>query len=74
MEKIINLHIERLPEGCYLATSDDVQGLVAQGRTVRETLEIAGDVAKKLLELQDQHDHKIDPIGDRFEYPLVVGV
>ena len=50
MEQIVNLHIERLPEGVYLATSDDVPGLVAQGRTVTETLEIARDVAKKLLE------------------------
>jgi len=46
MEKIINIHIEKLPEGVYLATSDSVQGLVAQGRTVAETLEIARDVAK----------------------------
>ena len=27
MEQIINLHIEKLPEGVYLATSDDVSGL-----------------------------------------------
>ena len=40
-ERIIRIHIERLPEGVYLATSEDVQGLVAQGRTVAETLEIA---------------------------------
>lgn len=52
MEKIINLHIERLPEGFYLATSDNIQGLIAQGRTVAETLEIARDVAKKLFEAQ----------------------
>ena len=32
MERIVNLHIERLPEGVYLATSDDIPGLVAQGR------------------------------------------
>lgn len=54
MERIINLHIEKLPEGFYLATSDSVQGLVAQGRTIAETIEIAKDVAKKLLEAQDQ--------------------
>ncbi len=30
MEKIINLHIEKLPEGYYLATCDSIQGLVAQ--------------------------------------------
>jgi hypothetical protein len=29
MERIVTLHIEKLPEGVYLATSDDVQGLVA---------------------------------------------
>jgi len=52
MEKVINLHIEKLPEGFYLATSENVQGLVAQGRTIAETLEIARDVAKKLLESQ----------------------
>jgi predicted RNase H-like HicB family nuclease len=52
MERIVNLHIERLPEGVYLATSDDVPGLVAQGRTVSETIEIARDVARKLIEAQ----------------------
>lgn len=52
MERTIVLHIERLPEGVYLATSDSIQGLVAQGRTIAETLEIARDVTTKLLELQ----------------------
>jgi len=54
MEKIINIHIEKLPEGVYLATSDQVQGLVAQGRTVAETLEVARDVVRKLLEAQTE--------------------
>ena len=49
-EKIINIHIEKLPEGVYLATSGDMPGLVAQGRTVIESLEIARDVARKLME------------------------
>jgi hypothetical protein len=35
-----------------LATSDDVQGLVAQGNTLQSTLEIARDVAKRLIESQ----------------------
>jgi predicted RNase H-like HicB family nuclease len=52
MERIVRVHIEKLPEGVYLATSDEVQGLVAQGRTISETLEIARDVARKLLEAQ----------------------
>jgi predicted RNase H-like HicB family nuclease len=52
MERVIQLHIEKLPEGVYLATSDEVQGLVAQGRTIQEAMEIARDVAKKLIEAQ----------------------
>ena len=54
MERIINLHVEKLPEGYYLATSDDIQGLVVQGRTVAETMEIARDVARRLLESKKQ--------------------
>jgi hypothetical protein len=49
-EQIISLHVELLPEGCTLATSEAIPGLVAQGRTDAETLEIARDVAKRLLE------------------------
>jgi predicted RNase H-like HicB family nuclease len=50
MERIINIHVEKLPEGVYLATSEEVPGLVAQGRTATEALEIARDVARKLIE------------------------
>jgi predicted RNase H-like HicB family nuclease len=76
MEKIISIHIEKLPEGFYLATSENIQGLVAQGRTITETLEIARDVAKKLLEAQENEKIKYDLISlsDSFEYPLVVGI
>lgn len=73
MEKQITIHIEYLPEGVYLATSDDIQGLVAQGRTITETLEIARDVAKKLIELQ-QPALELPEFAAQFDYPLVVGV
>ena len=80
MENIINIHIEKLPEGLYLATSEDIQGLVAQGRTVTETIEIARDVAKKLLETQsepgkdsDNKNIKMLTISKSFDYPLIVG-
>ncbi len=49
MELAIRLQIEELPEGAYVATSEDLPGLVAQGRTVAETLEIARDVGRKLI-------------------------
>jgi predicted RNase H-like HicB family nuclease len=76
MEKIANLHIEKLPEGVYLATSDDIPGLIAQGRTITETLEIARDVAKKLLEAQNerQNEVRLTTIEEAFDYPLIVGV
>ena len=76
MEKQINIHIEKLPEGYYLATSDNLQGLVAQGRTIAETIEIAQDVAKKLLEAQDADimNAQFASFKDKFDYPLVVGL
>jgi len=75
MEKVINLHIEKLPEGVYLATSDTIQGLIAQGRTVAETLEIARDVAKKLLEAQEEEQiDNLPVLSEKFDYPLVIGV
>ncbi|MDZ4204975.1 MAG: type II toxin-antitoxin system HicB family antitoxin [Bacteroidales bacterium] len=74
MERIVNLHIEKLPEGYYLATSDSVQGLVAQGRTIAETIEIAKDVAKKLIEAHVEQIPKLKPLSDSFDYPLVIGL
>jgi len=70
MEHMIQLHIEKLPEGLYLATSDDVQGLIAQGRTIQETIEIARDVAKKLIEAQA--GASLPTVAESFDYPVIV--
>ena len=72
MELTVQLHIEKLPEGVYLATSDEVQGLVAQGRTIQETIEIARDVARRLIESQ-VNPPTLAPAGDSFDYPLILG-
>jgi predicted RNase H-like HicB family nuclease len=74
MERVVNLHIEKLPEGYYLATSDSIQGLVAQGRTISETIEIAKDVAKKLLEAREEQISELTILSDNFDYPMVIGV
>ena len=76
MERYINLHIEKLPEGYYLATSESIQGLVAQGRTITETLEIARDLAKKLIEAQNSEapEPRLEKFNDSFDFPLVLGV
>ncbi|ELR98582.1 type II toxin-antitoxin system HicB family antitoxin [Gloeocapsa sp. PCC 73106] len=55
MEKLIKLKISQLEENgevYYLATSPDVQGLVAQGSSIEETIEIAEDLAKILLKIK----------------------
>ena len=70
MEHMIQLHIEKLPEGVYLATSDDVQGLIAQGRTIQETIEIARDVAKKLIEAQN--GTQLPVMAESFDYPRII--
>ena len=73
MEHTIQSHIEKLPEGLYLATSDEVQGLVAQGRTIQETIESARDVAKKLIEAQTgTNATPLPPVREVFDYPMIV--
>jgi predicted RNase H-like HicB family nuclease len=51
-----------LETGEYLATSDDLPGLVAQGRTVAEAVEISQDVARKLIESYREHG---DPLSEK---------
>ncbi len=58
-EYMISIKIEKLGDGGYLATSDSIQGLIAQGRTIAETMEIAWDVSKKLIESYIEHN---DPL------------
>ena len=55
----LHLQIRRVENGQYLATSDEFPGLVAQGRTVAETVEIAQDVARKLIESDREHGDAI---------------
>lgn len=76
MERYINIHIEKLPEKYYLATSESIQGLVAQGRTITETLEIARDLAKKLIEAQNAEltQPRLENFNDSFDIPLVLGL
>ena len=60
-ERMIQLQVEPLDEGGYLATSDDLPGLVAQGRTIAETIESAQDVARKLVESYIEHGDPLPP-------------
>lgn len=74
MELAIRIQVAELPEGLFLATSDELPGLVAQGRTVAETLEIARDVARKLIEARRERGGvpNLPPTGERRDYTVVV--
>jgi antitoxin HicB len=54
-EATIRLHIEPLSEGGYLATSPDVPGLVAEGRSITEAVEIAQGLTRKIVESCIEH-------------------
>jgi len=71
MSYYISLNIEKLPEGYFLATSEQVQGLVAQGRTINETIEIAKDVARKILEAR-QEIAGLRKVKDKFKYSVIM--
>ena len=54
-ETTIRLRIEALAEGGYVATSPDVPGLVAEGRSVMEAVEIAQGLTRKIIESCLEH-------------------
>ena len=74
MELAIRIQIEELPEGLFLATSDELSGLVAQGRTVAEALEIARDVARKLLDAKRERGGlpNLPKTSEQRDYTIVV--
>ena len=79
MKTLIKITIERFVENeevYFVATSDDLQGLVAEGQTIEETIEIAEDVAKGLLSLEREINNnlQLQAIPTEFEYPLIMEV
>jgi predicted RNase H-like HicB family nuclease len=61
VETLVAIHVEPLDDGGFLATSVELPGLIAQGRTLAETLEIAQDVARKLIESYIEHGDELPP-------------
>ena len=60
-EVAIRLHIVSLKEGGFLATSPDVPGLVAEGRSVTEAVEIAQGLTRKIVESCLEHGDPLPP-------------
>ena len=64
-EVTIRLKIEPLPDGGefgnYMATSPDVPGLLAVGKTIAETVDYAQDVARAIAETCVEHGDPLPP-------------
>ena len=60
-EAAIRLHIEPLAEGGYVATGPDVPGLVAEGRSITEAVEIAQGLTRKIVESCIEHGDPLPP-------------
>jgi antitoxin HicB len=60
-EAAIRLRIEPLAEGGYVATSPDVPGLVAEGRSISETVEIAQGLTRRIVESCLDHGDPLPP-------------
>lgn len=80
MKTIIKLSIERFEENAeeyFVATREDIQGLVAEGNTIEEVIDIASDLARLLVELdleQPKNSILSSGIPQRFEYPLILEI
>jgi len=75
----IRLRIEPLGEGGYVATSRDVPGLVAEGRSITEAVEIAQGLARKIVESCLEHGDPLPPAfrksrRARREFVVPVGI
>jgi antitoxin HicB len=78
-EVTVLLHIEALKEGSYVATSPDVPGLVAEGRSVMEAVEIAQGLTRKIVESCLEHGDPLPPAlakvnRSAFELRVPVGI
>jgi antitoxin HicB len=62
-EVAIRVRVQSLKGGRFLGTSPDVPGLVAEGRSLSETTEIAQSLARKIVESCREHG---DPLPAAF--------
>ncbi|MBV8205901.1 MAG: type II toxin-antitoxin system HicB family antitoxin [Acidobacteria bacterium] len=79
-EVAIRLRVSALEGGGYVATSPDLPGLVAEGRSVTEAVEIAQGLGRKLLESCIEHGDPLPPAFARtrpeprdFIVPVAIG-
>ena len=72
----ITLEIQRLEEGPCLGTSPDLPGLIVQGATPEEVIDLAPDIARELIEVMIETGQprppRLVPLEASMRIPLVV--
>ena len=64
-EVAIRVRVAPLKQGRCLGTSPDVPGLVAEGRSIAETVEIAQGLARKIVESCREHGDALPAVFSR---------
>jgi len=78
MSRLINLNINKYKEAgieYYVATSDDVRGLVVEGETLEKTIKLSKEIARDLIELKRKNEKKeliFQKIPSFIKYPLIL--
>ena len=57
----ITVVVRRLPEGVWLATSDDLPGLVVETETREEAIDLSPELALELLNENGERSHRARP-------------
>ena len=57
----ITLEIRRLDEGPYLGTSPELPGLIVQGASPEEVVELAPDIARELIAVMLETGQPLPP-------------
>ena len=63
-EVSLRLHIEPLGEDGFLATSPDVPGLVAEGRSITQATEIAQGLSRAIVESCIEHGDPLPSVAE----------
>lgn len=70
----IALDIQRLDEGPYLGTSPDLPGLIVQGATPEEVVDLAPDIARDLIAVMIETGQPLPPGLHRVSVPVRISL
>jgi predicted RNase H-like HicB family nuclease len=70
----IALDIQRLDEGPYLGTSPDLPGLIVQGATPEEVVDLAPDIARELIAVMIETGEPLPPSLHRVSVPVRISL